>query len=177
MKPTRRNFIKTIAAGILGGSVLQSFPMIAFSNPGKYENGIEIEKGFVVFNAETQKSMEALADTLLPGAKEVGIKDIFMNYAAANPGVAGFFDAGFWNLDTISKKQFKKAFYKLTSKGEKKAVIDHVSVKNRSFFLSFRKVIAEFYYTHPETWKRLAYAGPPQPKGFMDYSLPPTKVK
>ncbi len=176
MKPTRRNFIKTIAAGILSSSVLQSFPTIAFSNPGKYENGIEIEKGFVVFNAETQKSMEALANTLIPGAKEIGIKDIFMNYIAANPGVAGFFDAGFWNLDTIAKQRYKKAFYKLTNKEEKKAVIDHITAKNSSFFVSFRKVIAEFYYTHPETWKRLYYSGPPQPKGFLDYHLPPRKT-
>lgn len=176
MKPTRRNFIKTIAAGILGGSVLQSLSVDIFANTGKYEQGIEIQKGFKVFNAETQKSMEALADTLVPGAKEIGIKDIFMNYAAADHGAAGFFDAGFWNLDTISKQQYKKAFYKLTDKKEKKAVIDHISVKNRSFFLSFRKVIAEFYYTHPETWKRLSYSGPPQPNGFLDYHLPPKKT-
>lgn len=176
MKPTRRNFIKTIAVGILGNSIAQAFPLSAFANSGKYDEGIEIQKGFKVFNAETQKSMEALAETLLPGAKEIGIKDIFMNYVATNPGAAGFFDAGFWNLDTISKTQFKKAFYKLTSKEEKKAVIDHVSVRNRSFFLGFRKIITEFYYTHPDVWKRLSYTGPPQPKGFMDYHLPPKKA-
>jgi hypothetical protein len=173
MKPTRRNFIKTVAVGIVGNGILSGLPIELFANTGDYEDGIEIQKGFKVFNSETQKSMEALAETLLPGAKEIGIKGMFMNYVATNPGPAGFFDAGFWNLDTISKTQFKKAFYKLTSKEEKKAVIDHVSVRNRSFFLGFRKTITELYYTHPAVWKKLSYTGPPQPKGFMDYYLPP----
>ena len=175
IKPTRRSFIKTVAVGVIGNSIIAGLPLGALAKTEKYDDGIEIEKGFKVFNSETQKSMEALADTLLPGAKEIGIKDMFMNYVAQNPGAAGFFDAGLWNLDTIAKQQFKRAFNKLT-KEEKKAVIDHVSVRNRSFFVGFRKAITELYYTHPDVWKRLSYAGPPQPHGFMDYYLPPKKA-
>jgi len=172
MKPTRRSFIKTLAVGILGSGAI-SLPIDLFAKTNEYEDGIEIEKGFKVFNSETQKSMEALAETLLPGSKELGIKNMLMNYMARNPGPAGFFDAGFWNLDTISKTRFKKPFYKLTEKEEKKEVIDHISSHNRRFFRGFRNIIIEFYYSHPEVWKRLSYSGPPQPRGFMDYSLPP----
>lgn len=172
MKATRRRFLKTLAVGILGSGGI-SLPIDLFAKTNKYEDGIEIEKGFKVFGSETQKSMEALAETLLPGSKELGIKDMLMNYMAKNPGPAGFFDAGFWNLDTISKTRFKKPFYRLTSDEERKEIIEHVRSRNSRFFRGFRSLVIEFYYSHPEVWKRLSYNGPPQPRGFMDYSLPP----
>jgi hypothetical protein len=174
MKPTRRSFIKTLAVGILGNGLISGLPLEALSKTE--ENGIEIQKGFKVFNLETQKSMEALAETLVPGAKEIGIRSIFMDYISKDPGLAGFLDAGFWNLDTISKTKFKKPFYQLTKKEEKKAVIDHVSVRNRMFFTKFRETVIKLYYSNPAVWKKLSYSGPPQPRGFMDYFLPP-KVK
>jgi hypothetical protein len=175
LKPTRRSFIKTVAVGVIGNGIMSGLPLDALAKTQNYDEGIEIEKGYKVFNSETQKSMEALADTLLPGAKEISMKDMFMNYVARNPGEAGFFDGGFWNLDTIAKQQFKKAFYKLSTE-QKKAVIGHVSVSNRSFFLRFSRKVTELYYSHPAVWKRLSYAGPPQPRGFMDYHLPPKKT-
>ncbi len=174
MNPTRRNFIKTVAFGILGSELILRLPPKAI---GKVEdNGIEIQKGYKIFSSETQKSMEALADTLVPGAKDMGIRAIFMNYVSANPGMGAFFDAGFWNLDTVSKAKFKKPFYKLEKKEDKKAIIDHVSVANRVFFHRFREMVIKFYYSNPSVWKRLSYNGPPQPRGFMDYYLPPQKV-
>ena len=173
MNPSRRNFIKTIAVGMLGKGLISSFPFQAFGETEKFEDGFEIQKGFKVFNRETQKSMEALADTLVPGAKKLGIKQIFMDNISKDPGAAGFFDAGFWNLDTISKTKFKKPFYALEKKEQKEEVINHVSIKNRTFFKQFRETIINLYYTHPEVWKKLSYNGPPQPRGFMDYASPP----
>jgi len=173
MKPTRRGFIKTLAIGIIGKEVLSGYPIGAFAKTNIYDDGIEIQKGYKVFNRETQKSMEALADTLLPGAKQIGIKALFMEYISKDHGIAGYLDAGIWNLDTISTAKFKKPFYKLTSKEEKKSVIDHVSRANRQFFRKFRYTIIRLYYSNPAVWKRLSYSGPPQPRGFMNYQLPP----
>ena len=34
-----------------------------------------------------------------------------MNYFKENRGLAGYFDAGMWNLDTISKQKLKKPYY------------------------------------------------------------------
>jgi len=172
MIPTRRSFIKTLAIGILGNGLISSIPIKLFAK-GKDDNGIEIEGGFKVFNQETQLNMEALAETLVPGSKKIGIKKIFIDYISREPGLAGFFDAGLWNLDTISKSKFKKSYYKLTHKKERKSVIDHVSAHNTMFFGRFRRKIIELYYSNPAVWKGLSYNGPPQPRGFMDYSLPP----
>jgi hypothetical protein len=41
------------------------------------------------------------------------------------------------------------------------------------FFLKTRQDAFGFYYSQPESWAGLAYRGPPQPLGFMDYEQPP----
>ena len=173
MKPTRRGFIKTIAVGILGNTIVSGIPFNVFAKPSGYDDGIDIEQGYKVFNLETQKSMEALADVLLPGAKAIGIKGMFMDYFSREPARAVFFDSGFWNLDSICKAKYKNPFYKLTDKDAQNAAINHIRARNKSFFNGFRNLVIKFYYSNPFVWKRLSYDGPPQPRGFMDYSLPP----
>ena len=176
MKPTRRGFFKTLAFGILGKGFISSFPYRAFAKSGDYENGIEIEKGYIVFNNETQKSMEALADALLPGAKQIGIRTLFMDYISKDHGIAGHLDAGFWNLDTISKQRFKKPYYQLKTKKEKDAVLNHLLARSntKKFIHNFKRAVVKLYYSSPEVWKKLSYNGPPQPRGFLDYYKPPT---
>lgn len=176
MKPTRRNFIKGIGVGILGNWLIYDLPFGVLARAKDYDDGIEIGKGFKVFNLETQKSMEALAEAIIPGAKEMGIRSIFMDYISANPGLAGFFDSGLWNLDGVSKAKFKKPFYQLEKQEDKKALIEHISGHNKAFFNQFRETIVRLYYSNPAVWKRLSYNGPPQPRGFMDYYLPPQRV-
>jgi len=175
MKPTRRDFIKTLTLGVLGAEIISAFPgeLYAKVDKDKFADGIEIQPGFKVLTKETQKSMEALAETLLPGSKEIGIREILIERISKDFGLAGFLDAGFWNLDTISKTKFKKSFYELEKKEEKEAVIKHVSTRNQMFFKTFREMVIKIYYSHPMVWKKLSYNGPPQPRGFMDYSFPP----
>ncbi|MCI0454999.1 MAG: gluconate 2-dehydrogenase subunit 3 family protein [Candidatus Dadabacteria bacterium] len=173
MKPTRRGFIKTIAVGILGNTLISSLPLNVFAESKNKDGSFEIQHGFRVFDVETQLNMEALADTLVPGSKKIGIKQIFLEYMKENPGLAGFYDAGFWNLDSISRKMTQKPYHELSAREERYQVIDHVRVRNRAFFEGFRKTIVLLYYSSPAVWKKLSYNGPPQPRGFMDYSLPP----
>jgi hypothetical protein len=173
MKPTRRGFIKTLAVGILGNSLISSLPLKVFAEPKNKNGSFEVQHGFRVFDQETQANMEALADTLVPGSKKIGIKEIFLEHIKKNPGLAGFFDAGFWNLDSISRRMTHKPYYDLTVSEEKYQVINYIRVKNRTFFEGFRKMIVQLYYSNPAVWKMLSYNGPPQPRGFMDYSLPP----
>src|ERR1700739_1225877 len=125
MRSTRRGFIKTLAFGILGNEIISSFPLRALAKTE--EDGIDIQKGYKIFNLETQKSMEALAETLVPGAKQMGVRRTFMDYVSKNPGPGAFFDAGFWNLDSVSIAKFKKRFYQIENKEDKKALIDHIS--------------------------------------------------
>jgi hypothetical protein len=173
MKPTRRDFIKTIACGVIGKGLISTLPLDARAKTEEFPNGIELEKGYLVFNGETQKTMEAIADTLLPGAKELGIRTRFMEYMSKDHGLAGFLDAGFWNLDAISKLRFKRPYYRLESEKEKKIVLKHVYARNPNFINLFKNQVIKIYYSTASVWKKLSYGGPPQPRGFMDYTQPP----
>lgn len=174
MKPnSRRDFFKTIAVGVIGNSIFSGLPLSAFAGTGTNSNGIEVQEGFKVLNAETQKSLEALAEAIITGSKQLGIKQLFMDYISKDLGAAGFFDAGLWNLDALSKSKFKKPFYALEEKEDKKEIIEHIRSRNALFFKEFQKTVISLYYSNPEVWKRLSYNGPPQPRGFMDYTSPP----
>ncbi|MEM4658489.1 MAG: gluconate 2-dehydrogenase subunit 3 family protein [Candidatus Methanosuratincola sp.] len=175
MNTSRRRFIKTIAVGIAGSSLLSSLPYDVLAKEAEHGEGIEIEKGFKILTPETQKTMEAMADAIAPGAKEIGIRDLLMDYFSKNTGIASFYDAGFWNLDAASRSIFKQPFHMIPSKEDRRKLLEDISIKNRQFFWGFRNLVIRFYYTHPAVWKRLGYAGPPQPAGFMDYHLPPKR--
>lgn len=172
---SRRKFLKTLAVGFIGGNVISSIPGSAFAKT--FDKGIEIQKGYIVFSQDTQKVMEALAEGLVPGSKQIDIKNKVMNYVNKDRAAATFFDAGLWNIDSLSRSKYNKTFYSLTDKAEINALLDYVRAKNSSFFNQFRYLIVRLYYSDPQIWKKLAYNGPPQTKGFMDYSEPPQLVK
>jgi hypothetical protein len=41
------------------------------------------------------------------------------------------------------------------------------------FFTATRQFAFQHYYAQPESWQDLNYAGPPQPRGFLDHASPP----
>jgi len=171
MIDSRRKFLKTLAVGIIGGEVISALPVTSFAR--NFDKGIEIEKGYIVFDENTQKVMEALAEALLPGSRAINIKEKVMSYVDKDRGSATFFDAGLWNIDSKSKSMFKKHFYNLKDKNDIDLILNYVKLKNKAFFNQFRYLIIRLYYTDPKIWKQLSYNGPPQTKGFMDYSVPP----
>ena len=177
MKDSRRKFLKTIAAGVIGGEILSVTPVPAFAKPGPYADGFEVHKGFKVFNLTTQKNMMKLAETIIPGCGKSGMKDKLMGYLYSSRGTASFFDAGFWNIDAVCRKKFKVPFYSLENKKNTDIIVKYISLNNKAFFVSFKKLVVQFYYTDPKVWKTLSYDGPPQPRGFMDYSEPPKLAK
>jgi hypothetical protein len=177
MKSSRRKFLKTVAAGVIGGEIVSGSPNLVFAKPDPYADGFEVKKGFKVFEKTTQKNMMKLAETIIPGCGNLGMKDKLMRYLYSSRGTASFFDAGFWNLDAVCRKKFKVPFYSLEKKQEIDMLVKYISFNNRSFFSSFRKLMVQFYYSDPKVWKKLSYDGPPQPRGFMDYSEPPRLTK
>jgi len=170
---SRRKFIKSVAIGLIGCEVLLEFPSIAFSKKPTDTSGFEIHKGLRVFNDHTKKNMEALVEALIPGANKAGVSDEVFIYVQRDKGAAGFFDAGLWNLDALSRAKFKKPFHELKDPKDINTLLNHVSVRNRAFFNQFRKLVIRLYFTNSSVWKKLSYNGPPQPAGFLDYSQVP----
>jgi hypothetical protein len=121
--------------------------------------------------------MAKLAEELVPGSGSIGMKEKLMNYFRRDKGGATFFDAGFWNLEAVSKAAFKKSFYDLDNKEEIEKVMKHINARNKTFFHQFRTLVIKLYYGDPAVWKKLSYDGPPQPRGFMDYSEAPKSGK
>jgi len=175
MIDSRRKFLKTLAVGFIGGEVISTLPAIAFAK--NFDKGIEIQKDYIVFNEDTQKVMEALAEALIPGSREMNIKDRVMNYVNRDRAAATFFDAGLWNINSISRSKYKQPFYNLKDKENIDTLLKYVKGKNAPFFNKFRYLIIRLYYSDPVVWKKLSYNGPPQTKGFMDYSKPPKQAK
>ena len=176
-KNSRRKFLKTLAAGVIGGEIISGAAPAVFAKTEPHADGFEVQKGFKVFDQTTQKNMMKLAETIIPGCGSMGMKDKLMDYLYASKGTAGFFDAGFWNLNAVSRKKFKLPFYSLEKKADIDILVKYISAKNRGFFESFRRVVVQFYYSDPKVWKKLSYDGPPQPRGFMDYTEPPKLTK
>jgi len=174
MIDSRRKFLKTLAVGIIGGEVISALPAAVFAK--NFDKGIEIQKGYIVFNEKTQKVMEAVAEALVPGSREINIKEKVMNYVDRDRAAATFLDAGFWNIDSLSQSKYKKHFYDIKDKENIDSLLKYVRAKNAIFFKQFRSLVIKLYYSDPAAWKKLSYNGPPQTKGFMDYSEPPKQI-
>ena len=175
MIDSRRKFLKTLAVGIIGIEAISALPATVFAK--NLDKGIEIQKGYIVFNEDTQKVMEAFAEALIPGSSEINIKEKVMSYVNRDRAAATFLDAGMWNITSLSISKYKKPFYDLKDKKNIDSLLKHVKGKNPSFFNHFRYLIIRLYYSDPKVWNKLSYNGPPQTKGFMDYSEPPKQVK
>jgi hypothetical protein len=173
MRSSRRRFLKSIGAALLANGILSYFPLRLFAKTDAITEGIEITPGFIVFSEKTQRIMLALAETLVPWAKEIEFTKLFMEKMKGDHGLAGAFDAGLWNLNANSIRILKKPFYELETVEEKKKVIDHIIDRNYQFYTKFRRVTIEIVFSNPTAWKRISYNGPPQPRGFMDYTMPP----
>jgi len=177
LKSSRRRFLKTVAAGVIGGDLLAGAAPAVFAKNENNPDGFEIQKGFKVFDETTQKNMMKLAETIIPGCESMGMKDKLMQFLQASKGSAGFFDAGFWNIEAICKKKFNVSFYALEKESDINLLLKYIRAKNRPFFQSFKKLVIQFYYSDPRVWNKLAYDGPPQPRGFMDYTELPENSK
>jgi len=180
LKSSRRKFLKTVAAGVIGGEILTAAAPSALAKNDNKSGGFEIQKGFTVFNETTQKNMMKLAETIIPGCGNMGMKEKLMQFLRTSKGSAGFFDAGLWNIEAVCRKKYNVSFYALENQKDVDLLVKYIRSRNRGFFQGFKKLVTQFYYSDPRVWKKLAYDGPPQPKGFMDYTELPkasNKVK
>lgn len=173
MGSSRRKFIKTLSAGVVGSGLLTALPRDIFAASQKFDDGIELKKGYVVLNGDTQKVMSALADALVPGSQAKGIQNKIMNYCNRDRAAASFLDAGLWNVNSLSQAKFKKPFYELDKPEDIKTLVNHIRARNNIFYKQFRLLVIKLHYTDPDVWETLNYNGPPQPKGFMNYADKP----
>lgn len=117
------------------------------------------------------------ADEVSPGATELGVAERIVGKALGKPDYLKLLRAGCRWLDRQAQARGKLAYAELDVTGRESIVRVAEQSREKSvplaFFVYTRNDAFGFYYTQPETWGMLGYPGPPQPRGFMDYTRPP----
>lgn len=127
-------------------------------------------------------TLEAYLDTLIPpdespGGGELGVAEKILAKAAKNSRYRRLIEAGSDWLDGEARKHGAERFADLSA-AQREGVVTlaaagKAGIQPLVFFHETRDDAFFHYYAHPRSWSALGYAGPPQPRGFMDYADAP----
>jgi hypothetical protein len=103
-----------------------------------------------------------------PGALDLGVHDRTL---------AKMYAEALLDLDRESRAKHGADFLKLDAAQQEGLLQSRsdapLSTLGGYFFALLRGDTMRFYYARPEAWPSLGFDGPPQPRGFLDYSEPP----
>ncbi len=162
----RRHFLRTL---VLLGSFL----------PLKMLLALPLEKQR---QAGSLDALPAFLDTLLPedispSSSQLNVAPDLIRKARQESGFERLIILGCAWLNEQAQKQGKQDFKSLDEAAQIAVVETAEQSAKRSlprvFFFAVQYYAFGIYYSHPQTWVSLGYAGPPQPVGFPDYAEPP----
>ncbi len=162
----RRHLLRTV---ILLGSFL----------PVKMLLALPLEKQR---QAGSLDALPAFLDTLIPedispSASQLKVAPELIRKARQKAGFERLLILGCGWLNEQAQKQGKQNFKSLDEASRIAVVKTAEQSTKRSlpqvFFTAVQHYAFGIYYSHPETWVSLGYAGPPQPVGFPHYAEPP----
>ena len=116
------------------------------------------------------------ADEVSPSASEVGVDAAILADAQKNRQLARLVELGVRWLDGEARRDGAQAFHEMAE--DRQLLVMRTAERQRPgsvprvFFENMRHQAVGHYYADPRSWPALGYAGPPQPKGFMDYQQP-----
>ena len=130
--------------------------------------------------ADSQPTLLALVDTLLPaddspGALDLGVDKQVIKVLAAEAHLTDLARAGLQWFEAAASEPF--AQLPLPARSElvaRAAGADRTKVE-RAFVDQLRHLTIGFYLAHPESLRGLAYAGPPMPAGYADQATAPRR--
>lgn len=128
-------------------------------------------------------TLAAYLDTLIPGdetpgALQTGGLDHMLAKSKSDLKLKILLHHGTGWLEKQAENAHQKQYSRLNPSA-REAIVETAArmPKNsvaRIFFDETRRIALRHFYTQPSTWKALNYPGPPQPRGFTDYTHPPT---
>lgn len=112
-----------------------------------------------------------------PGALDLGVHQRVIDKLEGDRTLAKVYAEALLDLDRESRAKHGADFLKLDAAQQEGLLQSRsdapLSTLGGYFFALLRGDTMRFYYARPEVWPSLGFDGPPQPRGFLDYSEPP----
>ncbi|MCW5983510.1 MAG: gluconate 2-dehydrogenase subunit 3 family protein [Bryobacteraceae bacterium] len=129
------------------------------------------------FTASEYRTLDLLAEMIVPGAREGGAKEFIDLLASVNEGLAAIYTGGLAWLDREMERRHGRPFAEATEE-QRTAMLDLIAYrKNDSpelgpgivFFDWARKMVVDAYYTSPAGIAALGFQGN---KGMTEFRIP-----
>lgn len=167
----RRHFLGwSLRTGLLGGIGI------------RFQNFFSIAPG--PSKPTQHQTLRAYLDTLIPAdetpsAAQLGVAAKIMAKAATDRSYGRLIKQGCNWMDKQAKQYGAHHFSELSEANRKHVVSmaadGRAGILPLIFFDQTRKDAFFHYYGHPQSWRALGYAGPPQPGGFTNYAEAPSR--
>jgi len=164
----RRNLLQLLL-GVLGAGLAG---LAAFRSQKQHEPG-----------ADTQATLRAYVDALVPpdgdfpGAAAIGVVPRLLAAIPMGSDYRKLLDQGLAWLDAQARNAGGENFAALSMAARERIVASaEASTPGslpRAFFQATRDDVLSHTYTDARSWNGLGYDGPPQPRGFPEYTQPP----
>lgn len=112
-----------------------------------------------------------------PGAVDLGIDQRVIQELESNRSLAKAYAWALLDLDREAALMHRDNFLALDAATQERLLQGLAdaprSTSGRRIVLKLREDTMRYYYARPEVWPSLGFDGPPQPRGFLDYTEPP----
>src|SRR4051812_34087876 len=113
-----------------------------------------------------------------PGALDFGIDKRVIGDLNTNRTLAKLYSEALLDIDREAHAQHGVDFLALDHAQQDSvlgALSESAHALSARIFRQIRYDTMRFYYSRPEVWPSLGFDGPPQPRGFLDYTNPPAR--
>lgn len=115
-------------------------------------------------------------DNESPGALSLGIDQLILARCASDHAYRQQLREGLIQLQRLVAARHQHPFALLSNTDAEALISLSEQAKPKRLehrlFQQLRSDVMTLYYSRPDSWRSLDYAGPPQPAGFLDYAQP-----
>ena len=169
---TRRRWLRLVAGGAMVAA-------IAGGLAWKYR---QLRLSWLPIMQHEQAMITRIVDLLVPrdetpGALDLGVHRLVISELSDNRTRAKGFAEALLDLDRHALAEHGAEFLELNATLQETLLLTLAAAPRRTpggrFIRLLRYDTMRHYYARPEVWPSLGFDGPPQPRGFIDYTQPP----